>query len=87
MEFAGSISLETVRQILKKTDSNHWKKKEWCLFKVSGEFVVRMDYVLDLYHWTLRPRASRGVTPQELQAVGRKREATHQSQARTGGTL
>ena len=38
-EFAGSISLETVRQILKKT--NLWKKKEWCIPKLSGEFVAR----------------------------------------------
>ena len=27
MEFAGSISLETVRQILKKTNSNHGRRK------------------------------------------------------------
>ena len=36
LEFAGSISLETVRQILKKTNS--WRKKEWCIPKLSGEF-------------------------------------------------
>ena len=27
-----------------------WKKKEWCIPKVSGEFVARMEDVLDLYH-------------------------------------
>ena len=41
LEFAESISLETVRQML-------WKKKEWCIPKVSGEFVARMEDVLDL---------------------------------------
>ena len=50
LEFAGSISLETVRQILKKNELKPWKKKEWCIPKVSGEFVARMEDVLDLYH-------------------------------------
>ena len=27
-----------------------WKKKEWCIPEVSGEFVARMEDVLDLYH-------------------------------------
>ena len=27
-----------------------WKKKEWCIPKLSGEFVARMEDVLDLYH-------------------------------------
>ena len=35
LEFAESISLETVRQILKKT-IKPWKKKEWCIPKVTG---------------------------------------------------
>ena len=55
MEFAGSISLETVRQILKKNELKPWKKKEWCIPKVSGEFVARMEDVLDLYHEACDP--------------------------------
>ena len=27
-----------------------WRKKEWCIPKLSGEFVARMEDVLDLYH-------------------------------------
>ena len=50
MGFAESISLETVRQILKKNELKPWKKKEWCIPEVSGEFVARMEDVLDLYH-------------------------------------
>ena len=50
MGFAESISLETVRQILKKNELKPWKKKEWCIPEVSGEFVARMENVLDLYH-------------------------------------
>ena len=54
MDLAGSISLETVRQILKKRTQapvlqrgSLWKKKEWCIPKLSGEFVARMEDVLD----------------------------------------
>ena len=54
MEFAGSISLETVRQILKKTNSNHGRRKSG-IPKVSGEFVARMEDVLDLYHEACDP--------------------------------
>ena len=49
MGFAESISRETVRQILKKTNSSHGRRREWCIPKVSGEFVARMEDVLDLY--------------------------------------
>ena len=36
MEFAGSISLETVRQILKKTNSNHGRRKSGAGRRKSG---------------------------------------------------
>ena len=55
MGFAESISLETVRQILKKNELKPWKKKEWCIPEVSGEFVARMEDVLDLYHQDYDP--------------------------------
>ena len=55
LEFAGSISLETVRQILKKTNSSRGGKKEWCIPKLSGESVARMEDVLDLYHQEYNP--------------------------------
>ena len=55
MGFAESISLETVRQISQKNELKPWKKKEWCIPEVSGEFVARMEDVLDLYHADLHP--------------------------------
>ena len=56
LEFADSISLETVRQMLKKTNSSRGRrKKEWCIPKVSGEFVARMEDVLDLYQQAYHP--------------------------------
>ena len=32
-----------------------WQKKEWCIPKVSGEFVARMEDVLDWYHQEYNP--------------------------------
>ena len=32
-----------------KNELRPWKKREWCISKVSGEFVARMEDVLDLY--------------------------------------
>ena len=49
MGFAESISLETVRQILKKTNSSRGRRRSGAS-EVSGEFVARMEDVLDLYH-------------------------------------
>ena len=61
LEFAGSISLETVRQILKKTNSSRGRRKNGAFPKVSGEFRRRMEDVLDLYHEEYDRGASGGV--------------------------
>ena len=44
-----SMSHEGVRQRLKKNALKPWQKKEWCIPKVSAEFVANMEDVLDLY--------------------------------------
>ncbi|MCZ6866375.1 MAG: IS630 family transposase, partial [Chloroflexi bacterium] len=49
LDLAGSISPETVRQMLKKNELKPWQKKEWCIPEVSAEFVACMEDVLDLY--------------------------------------
>ena len=46
---APSLSHETVRLHLKKTHLKPWQKQEWCIPKVSAEFVAHMEDVLDLY--------------------------------------
>ena len=33
-----------------KNEPKPWRKKEWCIPQLSGEFVARMEDVLDLYH-------------------------------------
>ena len=38
-----------MRRILKKNALKPWQKRSWCIPKVSGEFVARMEDVLELY--------------------------------------
>ena len=53
---APSMSREGVRKRLKKNALKPWQKKEWCIPKVSAEFVANMEDVLDLYAEPYDPR-------------------------------
>jgi transposase len=44
-----SICRETVRRRLAENDLKPWRKDMWCIPQVDGEFVARMEDVLDLY--------------------------------------
>jgi transposase len=44
-----SISRETVRRRLAENHLKPWRKDMWCIPKVDGEYVARMEDVLDLY--------------------------------------
>ncbi|MBB6488516.1 transposase [Rhizobium lusitanum] len=43
------ISCETVRRRLGENHLKPWRKDMWCIPKVDGEYVARMEDVLDLY--------------------------------------
>jgi transposase len=43
------ISTETVRRRLVENELKPWQQKMWCIPKVDGEFVARMENVLELY--------------------------------------
>jgi transposase len=43
------ISRETIRRRLADNDLKPWRKDMWCVPKVDGEYVARMEDVLDLY--------------------------------------
>jgi transposase len=43
------VSRETVRRRLADNDLKPWRKDMWCVPKVDGEYVARMEDVLDLY--------------------------------------
>jgi transposase len=44
-----SLSRETVRRRLEENALKPWRKDMWCIPRVDGEFVARMEDVLDLY--------------------------------------
>jgi transposase len=43
------LSRETVRRRLAENDLKPWRRDMWCIPKVDGEYVARMEDVLDLY--------------------------------------
>ena len=44
-----SLSRETVRRRLAENELKPWRKDMWCIPQVDGEYVARMEDVLDLY--------------------------------------
>src|ERR1700758_2936329 len=51
-----SLSHETVRRRLAENDLKPWRKNMWCIPQVDGEYVARMEDVLDLYAEAPDPR-------------------------------
>jgi transposase len=43
------LSRETVRRRLAENDLKPWRKDMWCIPKIDGDYVARMEDVLDLY--------------------------------------
>jgi transposase len=50
------LSRETVRRRLKECPLKPWQEKMWCVPEVTGEYVARMEDVLDLYAEPANPR-------------------------------
>ncbi|MDP1753445.1 MAG: IS630 family transposase [Reyranella sp.] len=50
------LSRETVRRRLAENDLKPWRRDMWCIPKVDGTYVARMEDVLDLYAETPDPR-------------------------------
>ena len=70
-----SLSRETVRRRLEENELKPWRKDMWCIPRVDGEFVARMEDVLDLY--AERPDAKRPVVcfdESPTQLIGEVRE-------------
>jgi hypothetical protein len=44
-----TVSIETIRRRLGEMNLKPWREKMWCIPKVDGEFVARMEDVLALY--------------------------------------
>jgi len=43
------LSRETIRRRLHENELKPWQRKMWCIAKIDGEYVARMEDVLDLY--------------------------------------
>jgi hypothetical protein len=44
-----SVSRDTVRRRLDDNDLKPWQKKMWCIANIDGEYIARMENLLDLY--------------------------------------
>ena len=70
MEYAETISHETVRSVMDSNELKPWLKEEWCIPPDhSAEFVYHMEDVLDVYHRPfdpLRPLICFDETPVQL---------------------
>jgi transposase len=44
-----SISPDTIRRRLDDNDLKPWQKKMWCIAKIDGDYIARMENLLDLY--------------------------------------
>jgi transposase len=51
-----NISRETVRRRLAENELKPWRKDMWCIPTVDGEYVARMEDVLDLYAEAPNPK-------------------------------
>jgi transposase len=70
-----SLSRETVRRRLAENEFKPWREKMWCVPKIDGEYVARMEDVLDLYAEPpdpARPVVCLDESP--LQLIGQVRE-------------
>ena len=70
-----SVSRETVRRRLAENELKPWREKMWCVPKIDGEYVARMEDVLDLYAEPpdpARPVVCLDESP--LQLIGQVRE-------------
>lgn len=66
-----TISSETIRRRLGEMDIKPWQKKMWCIPKVDGEFVARMEDVLALY-------ADARLRGRQLGEASQRRAGAHQ---------
>jgi transposase len=44
-----AVSRETVRRRLSENELKPWREEMWCIPELNGEYVARMEHVLDLY--------------------------------------
>src|SRR5207302_343644 len=83
-----SLSGETERRRLAKNDLKPWRRDMWCIPQVDGEYVARMEDVLDLYAEAPdpeRPLVCFDETPSNLSATYASR--SHPSRVNANATI
>jgi hypothetical protein len=71
------LARATIRRRLHEKELKPWQRKMWCIAKVDGEYIARMEDVLDLYAEQPDPKhpvVSFDESPQQL--IGEVREPT-----------
>jgi len=68
-----SLSGETVRRRLAENDLKPWRRDMWCIPHVDGEYVARMEDVLDLY--AEAPDPERRTSPMSWTGVSSKQSS------------
>ena len=77
-----SLSGETVRRRLAENDLKPWRRDMWCIPRVDGEYVARMEDVLDLYAEAPDPER-----PSIMFAAAWEARSCRNSSAARGGTI
>ena len=79
-----SLSRETVRRRLAENEIKPWREKMWCVPKIDGEYVARMEDVLDLYAEPPRSGAPGGLPGREPSSTHWPGARAHPGRARPG---
>ena len=82
-----SLSRETVRRRLAENDLKPWRKDMWCIPQVDGEYVARMEDVLDLYAEAPDPEAAGGLLRREPGPTHRRGAPANPGQAGSARAL
>ena len=70
-----------------KNELKPWRKKEWCIPKVSAEFVARMEDVLDLYAEPYDPKRPVVCFDETSKQLVAEKRGSHPGQGGTGGAV
>ena len=83
-----SVSRETVRRRLAENELKPWREKMWCVPKIDGEYVARMEDVLDLYAEPLDPaRPAVCLDESPLQLIGEVRSPSRPRPAKSSASI
>ena len=87
LELTDSISRGDGQAGAEKNELKPWRKKEWCIPKVSAEFVARMEDVLDLYAEPYDPKRPVVCFDETSKQLVSEKRSSHPGQGGTAGAV